>query len=70
MQYSHVGFVAGMNSDGRIILLGGNQADAVNLSPNSISQVESYRYPINYEPIYELPTYDLKSRSLDGSLSR
>ena len=25
MNYSHVGFVAGFNSDGRVILLGGNQ---------------------------------------------
>jgi uncharacterized protein (TIGR02594 family) len=43
MNYSHVGFVAGQNSDGRIVLLGGNQADAVNYSPNAVSAVLQYR---------------------------
>lgn len=70
MKYSHVGFVAGQNSDGRIILLGGNQGDAVNLSPNGISQVKGYRYPSGYTPNYNLPQYNIKSRSLTRSSSR
>ncbi|MBF00215.1 TIGR02594 family protein [Flavobacterium coralii] len=60
MNYSHVGFVAGYNSDGRIILLGGNQGDAVNLSPNLKTAVLQYRYPEGYTPNYTLPSYNLK----------
>ncbi|RZL13365.1 MAG: TIGR02594 family protein, partial [Pedobacter sp.] len=70
MNYSHVGFVAGRNSDGRIVLLGGNQADAVNYSPNAVSAVLQYRYPAGFKPNYSLPTFKLKGRSLTGSTSR
>lgn len=70
MNYSHVGFVAGINKDGRIILLGGNQSDAVNLSPNPSSLVITYRYPIGYEVIQDIPEYNLKGRSLDISTTR
>ena len=59
MNYSHVGFVAGINDDHRIILLGGNQGDAVTLSPNSSKLVKSYRYPIGLTPDYNLPKYRL-----------
>lgn len=70
MTYSHVGFVAGINSDGRIVLLGGNQGDAVNLSPNQTTQVEAYVYPNDFEPNYDLPKYNLKGKSLTASSSR
>ena len=72
MDYSHVGFVAGINSDGRLILLGGNQGKpgSVNLSPNSVSSVKSYRYPAGHTPNYNLPIYDLVGRSLDLSTTR
>jgi uncharacterized protein (TIGR02594 family) len=70
MNYSHVGFVAGQNSDGRIVLLGGNQADAVNYSPNAISAVLQYRYPAGFKPNYNLPAFKLRGRSLTGSSSR
>ena len=60
MNYSHVGFVAGINDDHRIILLGGNQGDAVTLSPNSSKLVKSYRYPIGFTPDYNLPKIILK----------
>ena len=70
MNYSHVGFVAGMNSDGRVIILGGNQADAVNFSANSLKNVVEYRYPKGYTPDYNLPLFDIKGRSLDKATSR
>lgn len=70
MNYSHVGFVAGTNSDGRVVLLGGNQGDAVNLSPNSTGAVLQYRYPNGYTPTYVLPKYKLKGRSLNRTTSR
>lgn len=69
MDYSHVGFVAGINKDGRFILLGGNQGKpgSVNLSPNSMGSVLRYRYPIGFVPNYNLPVYNLKGRSLNVS---
>jgi len=71
MNYSHVGFVAGFNSDGRVILLGGNQGKpgSVNLSPNSPSSVIQYRLPSSATPIFNLPKYNLKGRSLDYNSS-
>ena len=67
MNYSHVAFVAGTNKDGRIVLLGGNQGrpGSVNLSPNPTNKVVSYRYPAGYKPNYNLPSYNLKGRSLN-----
>jgi uncharacterized protein (TIGR02594 family) len=70
MNYSHVGFVAGINSDGRIVLLGGNQADAVNYSPNAVSSVLQYRYPTGFKPNYNLPSFKLTGRSTNASSSR
>jgi uncharacterized protein (TIGR02594 family) len=71
MKYHHVGIVVGMNNDGRIILLGGNQGDAINMSPNIRSQVHRYVYPTNYRmPNTQLPLYQLIGRSLDNSNTR
>ncbi|MFY1048249.1 TIGR02594 family protein, partial [Chryseobacterium sp. GP-SGM7] len=71
MNYSHVGFVVGDNKDGRIILLGGNQGDAVNLSPNYKSSVIKYVYPSGKTPSsLRLPQYNLKGRSLTSATSR
>jgi uncharacterized protein (TIGR02594 family) len=70
MNYSHVGFVAGRNSDGRIVILGGNQGDAVNYSPNSPADVLQYRYPRDFKPNYSLPAFKLRGRSLTGGTSR
>ena len=71
MDYSHVGFVAGTNKDGRIILLGGNQGNAVNLSPNSKSVVERYVYPSGTNTSsLALPQYNLSGRSLSNATSR
>ena len=71
MDYSHVGFVAGTNKDGRIILLGGNQGNAVNLSPNSKSAVERYVYPSGTNTSsLALPQYNLSGRSLSNATSR
>ena len=70
MNYSHVGFVAGKNDDGRIVVLGGNQGNALNYSPNAISAVLQYRYPKGFKPNYNLPAFKLRGRSLTGSTSR
>jgi uncharacterized protein (TIGR02594 family) len=41
----HVGFVVGKDLAGRILLLGGNQADAVNIKSFDPSRVAGYRWP-------------------------
>lgn len=72
MNYSHVGFVEGINNDGRLILLGGNQGKpgSVNYSPNSFKSVVTYRYPTGYVPNYNLPTYNMRGRSLNLNSTR
>jgi uncharacterized protein (TIGR02594 family) len=42
----HVGFVAGVTTSGRVILLGGNQRDAVRYSVFGTSKIVSYRVPL------------------------
>lgn len=71
MNYSHVGFVVGTNKDGRVILLGGNQGNAVNLSPNGQSSVIKYVHPSGQTPTnLALPQYNLQGRSLTNATSR
>lgn len=41
----HVGFVVGVDARGRLMVLGGNQSDEVNITPFDRSRVEGYRYP-------------------------
>lgn len=46
----HVAFVAGKRSDGALMLLGGNQGDAVSVKPFQLSRITGYRWP-NEVPI-------------------
>lgn len=41
----HVGFVVGQDKKGNLMVLGGNQGDAVNIKPFSVSRVSGYRWP-------------------------
>ncbi|EJF8031363.1 TIGR02594 family protein [Escherichia coli] len=41
----HVGFVVGQNSAGDLLVLGGNQSDAVNIKAFPRSRVSGYRWP-------------------------
>jgi len=41
----HVGFVVGKNASGDLLVLGGNQGDAVNIRAFPVSRVTGYRYP-------------------------
>lgn len=41
----HVGFVVGKNSYGHLMVLGGNQGDAVNVKPFDRSRIVGYRWP-------------------------
>jgi uncharacterized protein (TIGR02594 family) len=51
----HVGFVAGVNQNGSIVLLGGNQSNMVKYSAFSPSSINWYVYPVEYTPGYFLP---------------
>lgn len=44
----HVGFLTGKDQYGNIMLLGGNQGDAVNIKPFLSSRVLSYRWPSGF----------------------
>ena len=41
----HVGFVVGRDPRARLLVLGGNQRDAVNISPFDTARVLGYRWP-------------------------
>ena len=71
MNYSHVGFVIGQDKNGRIIILGGNQSDALNTSPNDKSLLLKCVYPSDYAPTdLSLPTLIVNNRQLDHNSTR
>lgn len=62
----HVGFVVGEDAKGNLMVLGGNQGDAVNIRPFSVSRVVAYRYP----PGLPIPAATMLARlESDGKLS-
>lgn len=62
----HVGFVVGQDKHGNLMVLGGNQGDAVNIKPFSKDRVLGYRWP----GIYPLPErYRLTLLDSDGKVS-
>jgi uncharacterized protein (TIGR02594 family) len=50
----HVGFVVGKTESGNLLVLGGNQSDAVNIKAFALDRVSGYRWPIN-EPLSQKP---------------
>ena len=42
----HVGFAVGHDERGRLMVLGGNQSNAVNVQPFEMSRVLGYRWPL------------------------
>ncbi|MEV3812371.1 TIGR02594 family protein [Aeromonas allosaccharophila] len=52
----HVGFVVGQDAAGNLLVLGGNQGDAVNVKAFPRSRVTAYRWPAGESlPVGELP---------------
>lgn len=41
----HVGFVVGRDKAGNLLVLGGNQGDAVNIKPFALNRVSGFRWP-------------------------
>jgi len=55
----HVGFVVGKDKAGNLLVLGGNQGDAVNIKAFQTSRVNGYRYPEGIIlPDFPLPVLD------------
>lgn len=63
----HVGFVVGKDQRGNLMVLGGNQADAVNVKPFSKARVLDFRWPAG-EDMPE--SYVLPVVNSNGTLSR
>lgn len=57
----HVGFVYGRDTKGRLLVLGGNQGDAVNVAPFDLKRVAGYLWPEDaaVQPDVGLPTLPL-----------
>lgn len=52
----HVGFVVGQDASGKLLVLGGNQSDAVNIKSFDNGRVLGYRWPTGVElPAIGLP---------------
>lgn len=51
----HVGIVVGRTAAGNLVVLGGNQGDAVNTRVFSTDRVAGYRVPLNYAAPQLLP---------------
>ena len=60
----HVGFVAGITSNGGIVLLGGNQNDSVNYTVYSPGTVFHYNFPIGFTPNFNLPTLNISGGTI------
>lgn len=61
----HVGFVTGKDQYGNILVLGGNQGDAVNIKPFSVGRIVGYRWPAGFSPSGE----PLRTIASDGQVS-
>jgi uncharacterized protein (TIGR02594 family) len=46
----HVGFLTGRDQHGNVMVIGGNQSDAVTIAPFSTSRVVGYRWPKGFDP--------------------
>ncbi len=62
----HVGFAVGRDSSGNLLVLGGNQSDAVNIRAFPVSRVTGYRWPagvpVPSEPLPVLSAEQLSER--------
>lgn len=63
----HVGFVVGSDRCGNLMVLGGNQGDAVSIKPFPRERVVGYRWPC--EPSCVPPDYSLPVVDSDGRVS-
>lgn len=62
----HVGFVVGKDKFGNLMVLGGNQGDAVNIKPFAVARATSYRWPSIYPAAHR---FNLPVINSDGRVS-
>lgn len=65
----HVGFVVGRDTAGRLLVLGGNQGNAVTIAPFDTSRVVGYRWPVG-APIPAIGMSLLPTQLAQGAASR
>ncbi len=68
----HVGFVVGKDKQGNLMVLGGNQSDAVSIAPFNVGRVSGYRWPPSATDVPMSPSagrYDLPILSSNGRVS-
>lgn len=61
----HVGFIVGTDKQGRLMILGGNQGDEVNIRPFESSRLTGIRWPLGVDvpKSTALPIYDGNQKS-------
>ena len=59
----HVGFVVGMDKGGNLLVLGGNQGDAVTIKAFPTTRVTGYRWPVDIP----IPSWPLQIGSAEES---
>lgn len=65
----HVGFLVGKDRYGNLMILGGNQSNAVNIKPFAINRVTAYRW-CGTQPLPAPHRYNLPLLSSNGRVSK
>lgn len=65
----HVGFIAGQDQHGNLMVLGGNQGDEVNIKPFSKDRVLGYRWPSEFPVTGTMVAATLPIIGSNGKLS-
>lgn len=68
--FGHVGFVVGRDQKGNLMVLGGNQKDAVNIMPFALDRVVGYHWPPNVLAPKNPKFDDLPVIASDGKVSK
>ncbi|WP_293372260.1 TIGR02594 family protein [Nevskia sp.] len=63
----HVAFVAGLDRKGRLMCVGGNQADAVTMAPFAVDRVLGYRWPAGVDVVRNAPMPVIASDAASSS---
>lgn len=67
--FGHVGFVVGKDQHNNLMVIGGNQADEVNIKPFSVDRVLSYNWPREFVPPHEIGFNNLPIVKSNGNVS-
>lgn len=65
----HVGLIVGKDRSGRLLVLGGNQGNAVSISPFDMSRVLGYRWPSDQLALLQLGPLPVSSAAGPASVN-